>query len=406
MNVRIEKIASLVLVSLMALGIVATSVPVAVAQYPPLPLMYVLVSGNTADIYLLGDGFTDLDPYWDINGIDLVLRFDPYRLQALDPGDPMLIIDPDMWFASFWMNTYYALPVPGYKIDNTLGYVRIVIVGIPYPGGAHVAPWGQGRLMTVTFNNPITTPLRLEKMPPERAFWPPFGPEFFALDLAQFGTGMPVPFVGGGMPIARFTVSDNTPVANQPVMFDGTSSYHPTTIVLYEWDFDSNSVVDATGPTATHAYSSPGFHKATLKVTDYLGNTDTFSALILCNTMTLLQNAGAEHKVYDVSADEDMFNTLTVTARNLGTAAGDVKAVFSSFDKRTGMPVGPVLTAMGTVPANDRLDLVANFNPSAFGWEPGTEAGYEVTVEMSFFDVFTEAWTPVDNFKITFKVVP
>lgn len=59
-------------------------------------------------------------------------------------------------------------------------------------------------------------------------------------------------------PIAVCRASLRTAPINTPIDLDGRASRHPDaphTIVGWEWDFDCNGTVDATGPTATH----PGF---------------------------------------------------------------------------------------------------------------------------------------------------
>jgi len=146
----------------------------------------------------------------------------------------------------------------------------------------------------------------------------------------------------------------------------------------------------------------------TLRVTDYLGNTATAQHIKLANEETLLQNAYVEHKVYYVyPGDEDQYNTLTVTARNLGTAAGKVRALFRTFDKRSGEWIGEGYTVNGTVLPNDRLDLVLNFKPSAYGWEVGTESDFEVNVSLEFFKEQENMWVSADKpFKMVFKVRP
>ncbi|MBN2081918.1 PKD domain-containing protein, partial [bacterium] len=84
--------------------------------------------------------------------------------------------------------------------------------------------------------------------------------------------------LGDGLnPMARFTM--DTEVGDAPLLvnFDASGSYAPNgTIVKYEWDYDSDSVVDDvfTIPTATHTYMTPGYYTASLTVTDDQGAMD------------------------------------------------------------------------------------------------------------------------------------
>jgi hypothetical protein len=77
-------------------------------------------------------------------------------------------------------------------------------------------------------------------------------------------------------PVAVAQASPNPGADGVPVNFDGSASFHQDparTIVLYEWDFDNDNVVDATGVNASHAFSCPTLptpcdFPVTLTVTD------------------------------------------------------------------------------------------------------------------------------------------
>jgi hypothetical protein len=59
-------------------------------------------------------------------------------------------------------------------------------------------------------------------------------------------------------PVAVAAASPNPGASGVPINFDGTGSYHQDpakSIVSYEWDFDNDNVTDATGPTASHAFT-------------------------------------------------------------------------------------------------------------------------------------------------------
>src|SRR6185436_2012908 len=70
-------------------------------------------------------------------------------------------------------------------------------------------------------------------------------------------------------PVAKITVSTTGALLEgSAVSFDGGSSTSSGTITSYEWDFDGNGTVDATGKTAQHTFYSAGAHDVTLRVTD------------------------------------------------------------------------------------------------------------------------------------------
>lgn len=75
-------------------------------------------------------------------------------------------------------------------------------------------------------------------------------------------------------PVAVVHASPNPGASGVPVNFDGTGSYHQDpakTIVVYEWDFDNDNITDATGATASHAFTCavlPCSYPVRLTVTD------------------------------------------------------------------------------------------------------------------------------------------
>ena len=84
------------------------------------------------------------------------------------------------------------------------------------------------------------------------------------------------PVVLNQPPVARFTFSPSAPAPGQWIQFDATASYDPDgTIASYQWDFDGDGVIDATGRVVFHSYPTPGTYNVRLVVTDDRGATDT-----------------------------------------------------------------------------------------------------------------------------------
>jgi PKD repeat protein len=76
-------------------------------------------------------------------------------------------------------------------------------------------------------------------------------------------------------PVAQFTVSPTSPAPGEWVRFDASSSYDPDgTITSYQWDFDGDGVMDATGQTAFYSFAAPGVYHVRLVVTDNQGASD------------------------------------------------------------------------------------------------------------------------------------
>jgi hypothetical protein len=113
--------------------------------YPELYEAGALLDEFDSDVVLMGKNLTsgvlgDLDAFWDVAGIDAVMHFDPTLLEAID-----VQIDPDGWFASFFDLGIMEIVK---EIDNTTGTVHVAFVGYGEP---HFAPFGQGRVFSVTF---------------------------------------------------------------------------------------------------------------------------------------------------------------------------------------------------------------------------------------------------------------
>ena len=77
---------------------------------------------------------------------------------------------------------------------------------------------------------------------------------------------------------------DLTGTTSVAMTLDGSSSYDiDGTIVLYEWDFESDGVYDfssATSAVTSYAYTVLGVYTATLRVTDDGGLTDTDTTIV------------------------------------------------------------------------------------------------------------------------------
>jgi len=162
MNMKMANLMGFLLISMLLSSISTVTVPRAFTspsspsfEYPPIPLLKVtpkivigkgLTNTFVVNVSLMGEGGVDLDPFWDVTGFDILMNFrrsePPYLiLKALN-----VIIDPDGWFAAFWPSPWEL----GRAIDNDAGTVHVVFLGVAYKG-VHTAPYGRGRLFTVTF---------------------------------------------------------------------------------------------------------------------------------------------------------------------------------------------------------------------------------------------------------------
>jgi len=77
-------------------------------------------------------------------------------------------------------------------------------------------------------------------------------------------------------PTAVFSYTPNQPQAGEQVMFDASASSDPNGVIdRYEWDFDGDGTIDATGESVTHTYTDGGQYTPTLTVTDDDGVSNT-----------------------------------------------------------------------------------------------------------------------------------
>ena len=65
--------------------------------------------------------------------------------------------------------------------------------------------------------------------------------------------------------------SPSEPVAGQSVTFTSTATDPDGTIETYEWDFNSDTVYEASGATATHVFAAAGNYTVTVRATDNNG---------------------------------------------------------------------------------------------------------------------------------------
>jgi len=130
-------------------------------SYPPYPMLKVMpetiggVQANETfpvDVWLMGGGGYDLDPFFDVSGAEIYLNYNSTLIEATN-----VTIDPDGWFASF----FYSSEVEDImkEINNTAGTVRVVF---NVTDGIHTPVYGRGRLVSVEF-----------KAMSEASEWPP-----------------------------------------------------------------------------------------------------------------------------------------------------------------------------------------------------------------------------------------
>ncbi len=94
-------------------------------------------------------------------------------------------------------------------------------------------------------------------------------------------------------PFATMTTADRRPMTGEPLLFQDFSVPVSGKIVSWEWDFDGDGTIDATGPGPQHhTFTSSGVVSSSLRVTDIDGQVDR---VVMTDWLTVLWGGPAWH---------------------------------------------------------------------------------------------------------------
>ncbi|MDI6806214.1 MAG: S8 family serine peptidase [Candidatus Aenigmarchaeota archaeon] len=106
---------------------------------------------------------------------------------------------------------------------------------------------------------------------------------------------------------------DQSAYVNEIVTFDGSGSTDNIGIVSYEWDFESDGTVDATGVKVNHTYTAVGNYTVTLTVKDAAGNSANDTALVTVTEKPAMHVASIDVVLISRSRGWNYYAEATVT---------------------------------------------------------------------------------------------
>jgi PKD repeat protein len=176
---------------------------------------------------------------------------------------------------------------------------------------------------------------------------------------------------GNAAPTASFTYSPTDPNVGESVTFDASGSGDTDgTIDSYDWDFDNDGTIDATGPQVTNTFDSQGDYPVTLTVTDDQGATDS-------QTQTVsVQSSGETGRPQLTSA------TVENTPLNQSDT-GETQAITLEFDRQMDTSVDPTV---GVTDLEDSADYNTSIETNG-DWANNTTWRSEFTLADSEEDV-------------------
>jgi PKD repeat protein len=134
-------------------------------------------------------------------------------------------------------------------------------------------------------------------------------------------TSKPITILPPTGPTADFIWYPSTPLVNQNVTFDATSSKlgwngtaHPP-IVNYEWNFGDGNIISGNYPIIIHKYSAEGNYTVTLTITDAEGLTDSITKIVKVRFIALIGDINGDGVV-------DIYDALKLSAA-FGSKPGD-----------------------------------------------------------------------------------
>jgi len=326
----------------------------------------------------------------DVWGYEFMLTYNPSVLEGYEVVNGDLITEEEFPGRVMFLSAGF---------DNTAGKLGLTGAGVfflpPFlPPGLTSGP---ETLAYVTFRvvGTGTSDITLETNGPERTKligyrevggeWEQFHIIDSETDPDHIGHGS---FDNSGAPAyppyppVAVIVGDADVYINEPVEFDGSSSYDPdgTAIIDYNWDFGDETI--GTLPMEIHTYTTVGIYEVTLVVTDnqsQIGDPVYFTVEVgerATWAADLSQKkAWPERRHFDQS-NHGQNNTLYAKVENIGLETVDVKVKFNVYSARGGEHLGTIETGEASLESLQTTVLTAEFDTTDPKWGTPTYKVY------------------------------
>lgn len=129
---------------------------------------------------------------------------------------------------------------------------------------------------------------------------------------------------------ASFTMSPNSPVERQDVLFDASSSRANSGIASYSWNFGDGTT--ASGQTVTKAFNDSGNYTVTLTITDPFGRSASSTRQVSIGQLA------APSAVFAISPEDPIINQAVNFNGAASTAATGRRIVSYTWDFGDGTP--------------------------------------------------------------------
>jgi PKD repeat protein len=190
--------------------------------------------------------------------------------------------------------------------------------------------------------------------------------------------------IPAGPPVARFEYSPHSPVFQETILFNASSSYDRNQdIISYLWNFDDGNITSTMNPIVVHWYENPGIYNVSLRVGDAEGFNSSYSIVVCAKNPTSLSISTSSPSAaagYSVNITVTLLDSADMSLKN---ETVDLFYTFTGIENWT--PISSNCTdSLGNYYANWSPPMASYFTIKAVyaGNYTHVESSRKVTVSM------------------------